>query len=682
MSHHHSCCCHDHCDSFGHSHGAHSTLEGMRPEERFISAYWRELFSIIFLISGVIMAHYGLLRHVSSSMGSTFDWFALMWYLIAVAPVSIDVIVGAVRLWRHLAFMNEFTLMLLAAVGAFILGEYPEGVAVLLFYSIGEKMEDAAGEKARDRIRSLLGRLPSKAAVLQPDGSLKEMSPSDVAVGSVIVVKPGDRVPIDGVLQSATSFDTSAITGESVPREYVAGEEVLSGMIPVDREVTLKTVRPFADSSMSRIMTMIESAAAKKSPAETMLRRITRWYTPLVMAAATLLFCVPWIICAAGDTAFEWQVWFNRSLVFLVCSCPCALVVGIPLSYFAAIGGASRMGVLFKGSRYIDSMRRPDAVLFDKTGTLTTGEFHVAAVEAAISQSAGDAMVISLAAALDRESSHPLAKAIVAYASDKGITIPEAVDVVTVNHGVTGKVGGKDVAVGSAKLLQSKDINLPESSSPLTRICVASGHEYIGSVYLEDTLKPESRDAVRWLHRLGVKYVGVLSGDNAAAVERAATAVGADGYEAALLPADKQVYVQRIHDEGKDVVFVGDGINDAPAMAAADVGVSMGLRGTGIAMETSDMVIASDNLCRLASSIRLSRRVRQTVILTVVFAFGVKIAVMILGAFGIATLWAAVFADTGVTILTVILVLLSLRTRNHGSDHGERGEKRKQKNQN
>lgn len=651
--------CHGHCHSHEHNHGEQSsrpaTLAGKI--NLFIRTFSRELLSGLLLIAGVIMAHYGIFRDLSGD--ASFDWVSLLWYIVAVAPVAIVVIADAVKEWARADFMNEFTLMLVACVGAFCIGEYPEAVAVLLFYSFGEKMEDMASGDVRDRIRRLIGRLPEKAYVKDADGRLKEMNPADVAPGTTIVVRPGERVPIDGRLQNEEDieFDTSAITGESVPRGYSSGEDVLSGMIPLDRSATLITDKAFADSSMSRMLKLIENAAAGKSPTESMLRRITRFYTPIVMVLAVLVILVPWIVSQfPGAAPFEFSLWFRRALVFLVCSCPCALVVSIPLSYFASMGAASRLGLLFKDSAHIDKMRSVDTVVFDKTGTLTTGTFHV--VNVSTSEGTSKEEVLALAAAADADSAHPLAKAIVAAAGE--IKPAEVSDVRTINHGVAAEFSGKEVLVGSRKLMSTNGIDVPESSEPYSEVCVALGGRYIGSIYLEDTLKPEARAAIEALHKVGIKEVKILSGDLEAAVARAAKAAGADSWESQLLPEDKQRIINSLRSKGKRVAFAGDGINDAPAIAASDVGIAMGTHGTDMAMESADVVIAGDNLSTIAAAVRLSKKVRRVIIENVVFALGVKAAVMILGAFGIATLWAAVFADTGVTAITIIWTLICL----------------------
>lgn len=638
---------HDHEHKHNHNHGHQHVHSHGENHGGKLAVYSREILTGVLLLAGVIASHY-----YSSHL-----WW--IYYVIALLPVGLPILKEMLEAWRSGSIMNEFTLMVAATVGAFVIGEYPEGVAVLLFYSFGEKMEDTASDDVKRRIKSLLGRLPETARLKEGD-TLRTVKPSDLTPGSILVVNPGERIPVDALLlgNREVDFDTSAITGESVPRSFRPGEELSSGIIPVNQSVEVKTTKPFSDSSMTRIMKMIEEAQESKSPTENMLRRITRWYTPLVFACALLLFFIPWIVDAARGVDFEWMKWLRRSLVFLVCSCPCALVVSIPLSYFASLGNASRRGLLFKGSKYVDAMRDVKTVMFDKTGTLTTGKFHVSAISGITDNNE----IISLAAALDSESSHPLAKAIVEYSLEKNIKPAEAVNVTTVSHGMSASVDGKLCLVGSRSLMKKHNVDVPQSSSDASEICVALDGKYMGSIYLLDTVKPEAKDAVSRLHALGVTTVEILSGDHKEAVERVRKEIGADSCYASLLPEEKQNIINARREGGNGkVAFVGDGINDAPAIAASDVGVAMGTLGTDIAMESSDIVIAGDSLEKLPEAISLARKVRRVVIENVSFALGIKALVMILGAFGIASLWAAVFADTGVTLITIIWTLLRLR---------------------
>lgn len=644
-SHNHT---HSHCCTQHHGDNANSTN------------YVLEAASLLLMLGGMLLTHVGWFSRIS--VGTGFPNVAVMalYYFVALMPVGCGIAKSSWKAWRKGDIFNEFTLMVLACVGAFIIGEYPEGVAILLFYSFGEKLEESASDNARSRIRSLLGSMPQDVVRRLPSGSLETVPPEAVVPGDKVLVKPGQRVAVDGVLcePSYARFDTSAITGESVPVETTSGEAVSSGAIPVDKEVEISVTRPYSHSTMSRIMRMIEDAADNKSHSETLLRKITRWYTPAVMIAAVLLLAVPWFVSiVSGSYSFDWHEWLYRSLVLMVCSCPCALVVSIPLSYFAAVGNASRFGVLFKGSRYLDLLRGIDTVYLDKTGTLTTGRFSVTDIVPADGFEADD--VLSFAAALDAGSSHPLAQAIVKLARN----IPLASDVVTVPHGMRGVVDGKVVLVGSATLLISNGVEIPSALSGGSRVCVAVNGCYAGSIYLEDMLKEDAADTVTALHKMGLKRVVILSGDTDAAVRRAADTVGADDYKARLLPEDKYRLVCDAVASGHKVAFIGDGINDAPSLAAATVGIAIGTGGTDVAMESADAVITGKSLIHLVDAVRLSYSIRRVVAQNVLLALGVKGLVMVLGAFGLASLWAAVFADTGITLVTVAWTLICLRIR-------------------
>ena len=640
-THSHGCCGCSHSHSHSHSHSG-------------IGGYRNELVSLAMLVAGLLAGHFGLF----AAAGGRFAEAA--WYLLALMPVGAGAARETVRAWMKGDFFNEFSLMVLACAGAFAIGEYPEGVAVLLFYSLGEKLEASASDKARGRIRSLLSGMPDEVRVERDAQTIAGIRPQDLRPGDVMVVRPGERVAADGVCECDTSvlFDNSAITGESVPVATVKGDEVSSGAIAVDREARVRVTRLYADSHMNRIMAMIEEAAAGKSNAETMLRRITRWYTPAVMIASAGMFLTAWFWSVAAGGVFDWRMWLDRSLILLVCSCPCALVVSVPLSYFAAIGNASRLGVLFKGSRYLDALRGADTLLLDKTGTITTGKFHVGGVHATGGFSEGE--VLGLAAALDSHSSHPLARAVVEAAG----TYAPAVDVVTVAHGIEGRVDGHAVVAGSRMLMAQKSVDMPDIQvAGSSEVCVAVDGVFAGVIWLDDTLRPGVESVVGELHGLGIRHIEILSGDRDEAVRRVAAMAGVDGWRGHMLPADKHEAVNRLRNSGRTVVFVGDGINDAPSLAAADVGIAIGHGGTDVAVESADAVLTGNGLEPLAAVVRLARKVRVVVGINAGVAIGVKLLVMVLGTLGIATLWAAVFADTGITLLTVIMTLMVLRVR-------------------
>ncbi len=544
--------------------------------------YGNEIITLAFMLLGMLLGHYGVFSSMAMSAGFGSRLLEAVYYVLTLTPVGLPILSATLASWRQSDFFNEFTLMVLASAGAFFIGEYPEGVAILLFYSFGEKLEDSASDKARKRISSLLDKMPGKVTVEDESGKLSDVSPESVEPGTVFRVKPGERVALDAVL---------------------------CGNMPAD-----------------------------------------------------LLFLVPWLIGMISDSFdFEWYVWFKRCLVLLVCSCPCALVVSIPLSYFVAIGNASRLGVLFKGSRYLDSLRRVTVLLLDKTGTLTTGKFHVVGVTASDGVSQDD--VLGLAASLDKHSAHPLANAIVDMAKAKNLKVPEASGVATVPHGLKGNVDGHDVLVGSRHLMADSGIDVPDGKSDSSEVIVACDGAYYGFIMLDDTVKPGVADTLRDLRRSGVKRIEILSGDRGAAVAKVASQVGADSCRAELLPDEKYRIVERIRADGDVVAFVGDGINDAPSLAMADVGIAIGTGGSDVAMESADAVIMGNDLRRLADSFRLSGRIKRVVAENVSLAIGVKLIVMVLGAFGVASLWAAVFADTGITLLTVGSTLFCLRMK-------------------
>lgn len=583
-------------------------------------------------------------------------------FVLAYLPVGLPILKEAGEEIAKGDIFNEFTLMVLATVGAFAIGEYPEAVAVLLFYSVGEYFQDRAVGRARRDIQSLVNLRPDTATVIDHDGRRTNVKPEAVEVGSVIEVVAGERVPLDGtLLTERADFDTAALTGETEPRSIDAGDEVAAGMIAIGRVVRVRVLRPYAKSALQRIMTMVEDAASRKSHAEMFIRRFARVYTPVVIALAALIALVPPLL--AGGTG--WAVWLYRALVFLVISCPCALVVSVPLAYFRGIGVASRMGILFKGGNYLDAVARLSHVVFDKTGTLTTGQFVVNQVTCAEGVTVGTDNLLRMAAAVERKSTHPVARAIVAAADSKGDTQANAASALVADMveeepglGLRGMVAGHELLVGKAALLEAHGIDTgkTETATGDTMVYCGMDGRYAGMIALGDQPRPEAAKGIERLHALGIKRTCVLSGDRSAAVERLAQTLGVDEWHADLLPEGKVEQMQRIKQQCADtgkVAFVGDGINDAPVLAMSDVGFAMGGAGSDAAVETADVVIQSDNPSRVADAIMIGRRTRSLVRYNIALALGIKVAVMLAGALGYASLWAAVLADTGVALLCV-----------------------------
>ena len=605
--------------------------------------FLRPAVSLALLASGIIMAAAGT------------AWFAspvvrLVWYLAAFLPVGLGVMREA---WEYAAkgeVFSEFMLMSVASIGAFVIGEYPEAVAVMLFYCIGETLQDMAVDRARDNIRSLMEFRPDRASVVT-GSSVVVKAPAEVNPGDIIEVKPGERVPLDGVLLGGdASFNTAALTGESVPRTIEEGSEVLAGMIATGSVVRLRVSRPESQSAVSRILAMVEEASERKAPAELFIRKFARIYTPVVIALAVLTVAVPWMwsLVSAGF-AYDFSTWFYRALIFLVISCPCALVISVPLSYFGGIGAASKQGILFKGGNYLDAITRVDTVVFDKTGTLTRGEFAVVRVDAADRDA-----LLDTVAAIERGSNHPIARAVAAAA--KGSS-REATDIMDVpGYGLTATVDGSRWVVGTLKMLDREGVAWPQelASVPETIVACARDGRYEGCIFLADTLKDDALSAVGLLRRNGVQRVEILSGDKQALVDKVAGELKVDKGSGDLLPGGKVGRIDEIRREGRNVAFVGDGINDAPVLALSDVGIAMGALGADMAIETADVVIQTDQPSKVAAAIRIGRRTRAIVRQNIVFAIGVKVLVMALGLAGMANLWGAVFADVGVALLAVL----------------------------
>ena len=557
------------------------------------------------------------------------------WYLAAYFPVGLPVLREAWNGMRQRDFFTEYTLMSLAAIGAFYIGEYPEGVAVMLFYSIGEALQERAVERARRNIRALVDIRPEQANVLE-DGKPVAMPAAQVVPGRTIEVLPGGRVPLDGVLLSeAAPFNTAALTGESTPRTICKGDEVLAGMISSQHPVRIEVTRPYGESALSRILSMVEEAAARKAPAELFIRRFARIYTPVVTGLAVLIVALPglWSLLHGGF-AYSFDEWLSRALVFLVASCPCALVISIPLGYFSGIGVASKAGVLFKGGSYLDAIARVNTVVFDKTGTLTEGLFEVREVHVAPGVNSGE--LLGWVASAERTSIHPVARAVVQYAEREGVALLASEGAVEIaGHGIRAEFDGKQLLVGNTRLMARFGVEYPSEvdAIPETIVVCALDGRYAGYLVIADKPKEDAARAVAELKSLGIEDIRILSGDREALV--------------AILEALRG-------EPGKVTAFVGDGFNDAPALATSDVGVAMGALGSDAAIETADVVIQSDQPSRLPAAIRIGRLTHRIVRQNILLAIGVKVVVLTLGALGIATMWEAVFADVGVTLLAVL----------------------------
>lgn len=577
-------------------------------------------------------------------------WWRFAWYLAAYLPVGWPVLVNAVRTIAKGAVFSEFFLMSLATIGAFYIGEYPEGVAVMLFYAVGELFQNAAVDRAKRNIQALLDVRPDTANVLR-DGIPVETPAAEVKVGDILRIRVGDRVPLDGkLLSEKASFDTAALTGESVPRTIVNDAPVLAGMIAADKVVDMEVTKPFGESSLARILDLVQNAAKSKAPTELFIRRFARIYTPIVVALAVGIVLVPMLVVES----YDFNSWLYRALIFLVISCPCALVISIPLGYFGGIGAASRKGILLKGGNYLDVLTKVNTVVMDKTGTLTEGVFAVQEVKPA--ESASAEQLLGVVKAMEAHSTHPIAKAVLEH--PQGDAVGEATNVEEISgHGMRGTVQGKEVLVGNARLLKKFNVSYPADVDTVedTIVVCAIGGSYAGYITVADKVKADAQQAVNELRASGVREIVMLSGDKTAITQRVAAKLGIHKAFGDLLPEDKVSKMQQVKKDPTAVVaFVGDGINDAPVLALSDVGIAMGGLGSDAAIETADVVIQNDQPSRIAEAIRIGRATKRVVTQNIVLAFGVKAIVLILGAGGLATLWEAVFADVGVALLAIL----------------------------
>ena len=607
-------------------------------------SWWKPALSLAMLVAGIAMNATGVQWFQR-------PWVQFIWYAAAWLPTGLGVLREAIEEVREGEAFNEFLLMSVASIGAFAIGEYPEAVAVMALYCIGEALQDRAVSRARGNIQTLIAFRPDHAVVVR-EGQHVTLDPAAVQVGDIVEVRPGERVPIDGTLTGgAATFDTSALTGESVPRVIEQGEEVLAGMIANESVVRLRAVRPASESAVSRILHLVEEATERKAPAELFIRRFARVYTPIVVGLALLVVAVPWLYSMAVPlSTYNIAEWLHRALVFLVISCPCALVISIPLSYFAGIGAASRRGILFKGSNYLDAIAGVDAVVFDKTGTLTTGQFAVSEVVGLSDEQ------VATVAAIEQDSPHPIAQAITGYRKPAPVAVGDLRNIA--GYGLSATVDGETWLVGTAWLLEKENVAFPHELHDIvgTMVAVAIGGRYAGYIVLSDVPKEDAARSIDKLKRQGIETV-MLSGDRQALVNHVASGLGIGKAYGDLLPQDKVAHIEHIKNEGRHVAFVGDGINDAPVLAMSDVGIAMGNLGSDMAVETADVVIQTDQPSRVADAVALGRNTRRIVIQNIAFAIGVKVIVMVLGVLGVANLWEAVFADVGVALLCVLNAL-------------------------
>ena len=575
-------------------------------------------------------------------------------YMVPYLIIGYDILRKAYKGICNREVFDENFLMSVATVGAILLGEYVEGAAVMLFYQIGELFQSYAVGKSRKNITALMDIRPDYANVENEKGELEQVDPEDVAIGTVILVKPGEKLPIDGIIvEGYSALNTSALTGESLPREVQPGDVVISGCVNLNGLLKVKTTREFGESTVSKILDLVENSSMKKSRSENFISKFARYYTPAVCYGALVLAVVPPIVNFFMSNPANVSEWITRALTFLVISCPCALVISIPLSFFGGIGGASSQGILIKGSNYLETLASTETVVFDKTGTLTRGEFRVVRIVSRMPEEE----FLKLAAYAESYSTHPISKSIVeAYGGE--IASGDVQDIRELSgHGVKAVCFGKEVAAGNDKLMKAMGLTIPEVEDQGTVVYVSVEGTYAGYLVIADTLKPESEGAMKALKKAGVRRLVMLTGDKRSVSEKIAKQLSIDIVKSELLPADKVAEVEALLErkrKGKALAFGGDGINDAPVLSRADIGIAMGAMGSDAAIEAADIVLMDDNPEKIALAIRISRKCMGIVYQNIVFALGVKAVCLLLGAMGIANMWLAIFADVGVMVLAVL----------------------------
>lgn len=627
----------EHSENDGHDHSHdHSNTNNHWKE------YYPAIGSFALLITGLAFDYYDV----------TFfrDWVRVIWYGIAYLPVGVPVVKEALQALRKSEIFTEFFLMSIATIGAFAIGEYPEGVAVMLFYAVGELFQGAAVRRAKNNIKALLDVRPKVANVFR-NGSYQTINPEDVRIGETIQIKVGEKIPLDGsLLSEKASLNTAAITGESKPRSILNGENVLAGSINTESVIEVKVTKLFNDSSVARILDLVQNATAKKAKTELLIRKLAKIYTPIVVYLAIAVCVLPYFF--VQDYVFS--DWLYRALIFLVISCPCALVISIPLGYFGGLGAASKNGILFKGATYLDELTKVNTIVMDKTGTVTKGVFKINEIK--IFNTMSEQEFMSLLLAIESKSTHPIAKAILEYQSN--IIIPEASEIKEIaGKGLSGTVNGKSVIAGNKKLLAQFNIETPKDIDSIVEsiVLVAIDHEFAGYVTIADEMKDDAKATISNFKNAGINYIMMLSGDKDSITQKMAQELGIVNAKGALLPEEKLNEVELLKkDPNKKIAFIGDGINDAPVLAASDIGIAMGAMGSDVAIETADIIIQTDELSKIITGIKIAKSTQKIIWQNIVLAFGIKIVVLILGAGGLATMWEAVFADVGVALLAIL----------------------------
>lgn len=600
------------------------------------------------IVSFVIFVPLFVLEHLGVFDKLPNEWILGGIYLVPYIIIGYDIIIKAARNISHGQVFDENFLMMIATFGAFGVKEFEEAVAVMLFYQVGELFQGYAVGKSRQSISEMMDICPEYANI-EENGELKQVDPDDVEIGSIIVIKPGEKVPLDGVIIEGNSMlDTAALTGESVPRSAKAGDEIVSGCVNGSGTLKVKTTKAFEDSTVAKILELVENASSKKARVENFITRFAKYYTPVVTIAAVIIAIIPSIITG------NWGDWITRACIFLVISCPCALVISVPLGFFSGIGSASRIGVLVKGSNFLEAVAEVTTIVMDKTGTLTKGEFKVSEI---VASGISEERLLEIAAYGESFSTHPIAASI-KEAYDNKIDTDRIKDVKEISgHGVELLFDGKEALVGNGKLLKSHNISYEEHKSGGTVVYVAYDNTFVGAIVISDTIKDGAKEAVADMKKVGVKNVVMLTGDRQKAAEEVAGELGIDTVYSELLPSDKVQKVEELlaSKTGKEkVAFVGDGINDAPVLTRADVGIAMGSMGSDAAIEAADIVLMDDDVRKIASTVKIARKTLGVVKQNIVFALGVKLIVLILGALGVANMWEAVFADVGVSVIAIL----------------------------